>query len=374
LSSIRPIRVCHVVSDDAWGGAESVIRSLLEAQQGSDDVEPSLVTLNDGRLGAFARARGIPTTVVPETGRSFLSLLRDAVREIAALRPGIVHSHRYKENFIAWIAAPRCGARSVVTLHGEEPPVSPRERIYVGIRRAIARRLASRVGARFATVARDLPPLLGLAPSQWVVIPNGIALPLLARPSGEGRPAGWKPTIGWVGRMVPVKGLPLLLQAMTLLPDGLREARLLLVGDGPQRAAVEALAVRLGIADRVELRGFVADPSAERGQMDVFALPSVYEGVPVALLEAMGAGLPCVASAVGGIPDAVGESGAVRLVSSREPAVWAKALSDVLLDPGAAASLGGRARSYVAAHLSAAAAARAYGNLYRGVLASSVSG
>ncbi len=371
MSAPARIRVCHVVSDDGWGGAEAVIRSLLEAQHASLEVEPSLVALNDGRLAAFARDRGIPVRVVPEAGRSFVALVRDASSQIAALRPDVLHSHRYKENFLAWIAAPRCGARSVVTLHGEEPPATRRERLYVWIRRAVARRMAARVGARFATVARDLPPLLGLSESQWVQIPNGIALPPLARRPNEARPPGWKPTIGWVGRMVPVKALSLLFEAVTLLPPALRDTRLLLVGDGPERARLEARAALLGIAERVDFRGFVPDPGPDRARMDVFALPSLYEGVPVALLEAMGAGLPCVAAAVGGIPDAVRASGAVRLVASRDPALWAKELADLLANREEAAALGARARSYVEAHLSAAAAARAYVALYQSAFAGS---
>lgn len=371
MSARAPIRVCHVVSDDGWGGAEAMIRSLLEAQHASPEVEPSLVTLNDGRLAAVARDRGIPVRVVPEAGRSFFALVRDASSQIAALRPDVLHSHRYKENFLAWIAAPHCGARSVVTLHGEEPPATRRERLYVGIRRAVARRMATRVGARFATVARDLPPLLGLSNSQWVQIPNGIVLPPLARRPGEARPPGWKPTIGWVGRMVPVKDLSLLLEAVALLPPALGHARLLLVGDGPLRSAIEVLSAQLGIVGRVEFCGFVADPAPERARMDVFALPSSYEGIPVALLEAMGAGLPCVAAAVGGIPDAVRASGAVRLVASRDPAVWAQALADLLANREEAATLGARARAYVEAHLSAAAAARAYVALYQAALAGS---
>lgn len=372
MSPERPIRVCHLVSDDGWGGAESVIRGLLQAQSISGDVEPSLVALNEGRLAAFARESGIPVRVVPESGRGFLALLRAVAPEIEARRPEVLHSHRYKENFLAWLVAPRCGARSVVTLHGDEPHATWRGRLAVRLRRAVARRLAARVGAHFAAVARDLPPLLGLADSQWVRIPNGIALPPLARMPGEERPAGWKPTVGWVGRMVPVKGLPLLLEALALLPKPLADARLLLVGDGPERAALEAHAARLGLSHRVEFRGFVADPAPERARMDVFALPSLYEGIPLALLEAMGAGLPCVAAAVGGIPDAVGASGAVRLVPSREAKDWAGALAELLLRTEEAHDLGTRARAYVAANLSGEAVARAYRALYCDVLSGSI--
>jgi glycosyltransferase involved in cell wall biosynthesis len=362
------------VSDDVWGGAEAVIRGLLQAQIRQPGVVPLLVALNHGALASFAREQGIAVEVIPETGRSFLTLLRATDATIARLRPHVIHSHRYKENFIAWLVGPRHGARSVVTLHGEEPVATRTGRLKVWLRRAVSRCLAVRAGARFVTVSPDLPALLGLAASQWVSIPNGIPLPAPARSSASPRPSGEAGMVGWVGRLVPVKDLPLLLAAIALLPASLRGTRLLLVGEGPERAALAAEAARLGIADRVEFRGFVRDPGPERARMDVFALPSVYEGAPIALLEAMGAGLPCVAAAVGGVPLLVGASDTAHLLTSRRPEDWASALAALLSRPDDARSLGERARARIAEHFTIDAVAEAYLGVYREAAAGSLAG
>jgi glycosyltransferase involved in cell wall biosynthesis len=178
------------------------------------------------------------------------------------------------------------------------------------------------------------------------------------------------PVIGWVGRLVPIKGLPVLIEALALLPPALGNARLLLVGDGSERARLEALAQRLGVADRVELAGHVDDPAALYPRMSLFALPSLHEGVPLALLEAMAAGVPCVAAAVGGIPEMAGDHGAIRLVESRAAADWADAFRSVLTDPAAAARLGAAGRERVAERYSLDAVVDAYLALYREALGS----
>ena len=106
-----------------------------------------------------------------------------------------------------------------------------------------------------------------------------------------------------------MKGLATLLDAVAQMSSNSMRPCLLLVGDGPERSALESQAERLGISERVRFVGFVDDPGHFFNCMDLFVLPSLHEGVPLALLEAMGAGIPVVASAVGGIPEMIGDSG-----------------------------------------------------------------
>jgi glycosyltransferase involved in cell wall biosynthesis len=200
-----------------------------------------------------------------------------------------------------------------------------------------------------------------------VVIPNGVTLPPLAAQAVAAPRA--ELVIGWVGRLVPIKDLPLLFEALARLPAELASTRLLLVGDGPERAALSALAARLRIADRVEFAGFVDDPARWLARMHVFALPSLHEGLPVALLEAMAAALPCVAAEVGGIPEVDGGSGALRLVASRDAAQWAAALAGLLASPAERAALGARGRARIAERFSIEAVLEAYLQLYRSALA-----
>ncbi len=359
---MRP-RVCHIASGDVWGGLEAVVLSLLRAQQAAGAWAPALIVLNDGRLAGEARQLGIEVLVVDEAARGFRTLLGDVGNALARLRPQVVHTHRYKENLLSFLLARRYGARCVVTVHGFEPPAGRLARLKLELRERMLHRLGRIAGARSVAVSEELRR----RHRADVVVPNGIALrPPATRAAVDGAPV----TLGWIGRLVPVKGLDTLLDAFALLAAG-RTSRetpleLLLVGGGPEREALASHAETLGIGDRVRFAGEVADIAPWLARMDAFVFPSLREGVPIALLEAMGAGVPVVVAAVGGIPDVIGPTDTGILVASRDPQVWAAAIRRTLEDPGAAAARGGRARERVRTHFSLDAMASAYASIYSG--------
>jgi glycogen synthase len=180
----------------------------------------------------------------------------------------------------------------------------------------------------------------GLDRGRVHVIPSGVDLRLFARRLPDPAPELPRPRVLFVGRLAAQKGVSTLLDAVPLLRT---RAAVALVGDGPQRAALERQASHLG-PDRVHFQGFVphAEVPAWLAAADVLVLPSIYEELGSVLLEAMAAGLPVVASAVGGIPDALGDAG--RLVPPGDPAALAAAVDGVLDDPALAAEMGGAAR------------------------------
>lgn len=153
------------------------------------------------------------------------------------------------------------------------------------------------------------------------------------------------PEILNVGRMVPVKGQSLLIEAMAELMRRGIEARLTIVGDGPKRPELEALAGRLGVTGRIEFAGAVAQDETlgyyERA--DVFATPSFAEGLPVVLMEAMATGLPVVASRIMGIPELVEEGVSGRLIAPGRADELADALAELLIDGAERRAEAGRA-------------------------------
>jgi glycosyltransferase involved in cell wall biosynthesis len=208
----------------------------------------------------------------------------------------------------------------------------------VGERRAdavivLTRRLADRLLAA------------GLDPGRVHVIPSGVDLGRFAGPRPDPAPDLPRPRVLFVGRLAAQKGVATLLEAVGLLRS---RAAVVLVGDGPLRPALERQADRLG-PGRVRFQGFVphAEVPAWLAAADVLVLPSVYEELGSVLLEAMAAGLPVVASAVGGIPDALAAAG--RLVPPCDPAALAAAVDELLDDPVLAAELGDAARRRAAA-------------------------
>ena len=367
-----PIRVCHLVSGDAWGGAEEVVWNLVRHQADRDDVEVTAILLNDLRLAELIRARGIPVHVVQEEALSFPGLLRKVDRAIRELRPQIVHSHRYKENTLSYLLSPRNRYRCVVTLHGYEPPSALSARARLAVWRAAAQLLARLVGTRFVSVSADLRDILGLPPTRCEVIPNGVVVPDDPRANPSGVRAGADErasrTIGWMGRFVSIKGLPLLLDAVSLLVRRGYEINLLLVGDGPEKENLISRITDLGIEDRVELTGFVESPKQQLQRMDIFVLPSEHEGVPLSLLEAMALGIPSVASQVGGIPEVVRSGSDALLVEGRAPETWASELATLLDAPEACSAMGKRGRTRVIRSFSVERMTERYVEIYRNAM------
>jgi len=190
---------------------------------------------------------------------------------------------------------------------------------------------------------------LGISPAGCFVVPNGIDLSRFASaarsPGHESRPR-----LICLARLVRQKGLDVLLRALPVLQAVLGPVALTILGEGPEQPHLAALAVELGVADAVCFGGTVGDVRPHLAAADVFVLPSRFEGLPLALLEAMATGLPVVVSAVSGNTDAVRDGVDGLLVPPEDPAALAAAVAHVLREPELAARLGTAARLRVASH------------------------
>jgi len=168
-----------------------------------------------------------------------------------------------------------------------------------------------------------------------------------------------------LARLSPQKGIDTLVTAAGLVP----EAKFLVVGDGPERTALEAQAESLGISSRVSFLGHRRDVPALLASADVFALPSLFEGLPLSVLEAMAAAKPVVASRIGGTDEAVVDGVTGILVPPSDPAALAQAIRTVLADPQLAARMGGAGRARVHEAFTAQAMARGVEAVYDELLA-----
>ncbi|MDC0712437.1 glycosyltransferase family 4 protein [Stigmatella sp. ncwal1] len=205
-------------------------------------------------------------------------------------------------------------------------------------------------------------------------IANGVDLDTF-RPAGAeerhalrarlGLPQG--PVVTYSGRLAPEKGVDVLLEAWALLVRARPEATLVLLGNGPEEAALRGRVAQLGVGDSVRLMGAVADVPAWLRASDVFALASRTEGLPVALLEGMACALPSVATRVGGTPEVLEDGVHGRLVPSETPGALAKGLLEAL-DPGTGLRWGAAARERVEARFSLDAIAHRLLQLYGGLV------
>lgn len=173
--------------------------------------------------------------------------------------------------------------------------------------------------------------------------------------------------MGWLGRMLPVKGADIFLRA--LAEPGASRATAVVIGDGSERSRLEALAAQLGLGTRVRFAGGIEGGARLLPAFDAFVLSSRSEGTPIVLFEAMAAGVPVVASSVGGIPDVVGDGAAV-LVPPENPAALAEGIRVVLETPGIAAAMVQRAQRRLETGFSTPTWLERHEELYRALITS----
>jgi glycosyltransferase involved in cell wall biosynthesis len=242
------------------------------------------------------------------------------------------------------------------------------------VRARLLWRLAARAADRLFCVSADIADTLkaaGISPAKLAVMPNGIAPAEVDHADVERtrRSLGWPENVrivGTVGRLSTIKRQDLLLRAFARLYRVRSEARLLVVGDGPEAAALRLLSAALGIASAVHFAGYQQRPEAYLRLMDVFALSSDSEGMPMALLEAWAAGVPVVSTSVGGIPELIEEGCTGLLVAPGDDDALAAALEELVADPARARALGEAGRAEVERNFGLDRAAAAYEAAYCG--------
>ena len=344
-----PLRVAHTEASTGWGGQE--IRILGEAAgmraRGHDVV---LLAAAGARIAEEAPRYGVPVTVLP-IGRKRPAGLAAMQRALAAGRYDVVNTHSSTDS---WLAALAC---VLLRTRGTAAPALVRTRhVSVAVPQDAATRWLYRRATRFTvTTGEALRAQLirdnGLDPARVASVPTGInparfpALPKAASRATLGLPAD-APLVGIVATLRSWKGHRHLIDALARMRH--RDARLVVVGDGPQRAALDAQVAALGLGARVSFAGQQHDVAPWLRALDVVALPSyANEGVPQALLQAMFACVPVVTTDAGAIPEIARDGDTATVVPREDPAALAAALDALLDDPGRSAAQAARARAFV---------------------------
>jgi glycosyltransferase involved in cell wall biosynthesis len=347
-----------VVYSDAieLGGAEISTGHLVAHLPQSFSVTVIGVNQNIVARVAAGRPGARAEVTVPSRGPGDVRAVAAHVRLLRRVRPDLVHLSlaspwSCQHALVACNALPLTPA--VAVYHLCVPPLSRRQHI---LRRLTSHRISAHVAVGF-TVAREVEQLLRLRNGVVRTIYNGVPSGRLARsePRGDGA------TVMSLGRLEHQKGFDVLLDALAQVPTG----RLLLVGDGRQRRALEERAHSLGLADRVRLTGWVENPRTLMAEVDVFALPSRFEGFPLSVVEAMLAGLPVVAADVGSVREAVIHDQTGLLIDPDDADALAAALERLLGDETERRRLGEAARELARTRFVADGMARAYAELYR---------
>jgi glycosyltransferase involved in cell wall biosynthesis len=294
------------------------------------------------------------------------------------LRPDVIHAHQVGALWYLGPAARAAGRIPVLfTEHIDHVGKS------VGWRKKVKARLLLNRAARYAQKLCGVSEDVSRSMARWGTVPagkvatvlNGIDTDRYADTSSRSavrKELGVPPAarlIGTVGRLSEVKRQDLLLRAVAGFGSGREDVRVLLVGDGHERQRLERLAADLGLGARAIFAGYQPNPERFLPAMDVFALTSRLEGLPLALLEAWAAGLPVVSSAVGGIPDVVTDGATGFLFPFGDEPALVAALRKVVTDPDTAARVGSAGQAVVRKRYSLVRMAANYEAMYRDLLA-----
>jgi glycosyltransferase involved in cell wall biosynthesis len=329
--------ILHVAAPGETGGLESVVRSLAAAQRRhghSVAVAAIIESTEAARHWQDAlRASDLEVVRLVYPGRHYVAEWRAVTELYRRRRPAVVHTHGYHADVVAGLAARRAGLPTVTTVHGFTGG-GWKNRLYERVQRQAFRRFSAVIAVSRA-IASDLERD-GVPANRVHVVQNGLARDAEPLPRAEARRAlgigGAERRIGWIGRLSAEKGPDVMIAALAVLPH---DVRLSILGGGAGRSALERLARRLGVADRITWHGVVPDAANLVTAFDVVALSSRAEGTPIVLLEAMAAGTPIVATRVGGVPEVVSDREAL-LVDADSPRALAGAVAATLGDPVAA--------------------------------------
>jgi len=343
-----------------------MIVSRLAGALDSNRFRSVICLFSSGWLQDRCIAHGLETHVIPINGMFDRTWGIEFYKFLKTSRASVVHAHEFTANTYGAFVARLAGIPVVATIHGKN---------YYGeqLKRRLAYRLMSRI-AKTVAVSKDLKRFVvsnvGISPGRIRVIYNGV--PDFEQPRSEDEAALRRELrvypnhqiVGVIGSLYPVKGHTYLLQAIPAILKKHGNTVFFFAGRGELEAELKRQAHDLGIQDHVRILGFRNDVVNLLGIVDVFVLPSLSEGLSVAILEAMVAGKPVVASHVGGNPELVVEGETGYLVPPTSPSALSTSIVELLGDEGLRARMGAAGRKRVKALFSLSAMVEQYERLY----------
>lgn len=312
----KPLKICHVSLTLKTGGLERLLADFARHHDRSVCTMEFLAMREIGRFAEIIRDSGCQLHQLKPSGR--MGQLRQMARLFRDGGFDVVHTHNTYPHLYATLAARWAGVPIVIqTRHGQRAGHGWKSRTqYRWAAKFVDRIVAVSHDAEKLTVDADHVP-----GSKVQTIWNGIDLD-----DFEYRGPGEEPVLISVARLSAEKDFPTLLQAMKRVHSEIPEAKLQLIGDGPERASLESLSRALGLESCVEFHGDCRDVPAKLANAACFVSSSLTEGISLTLLEAMAVGLPVVATSVGGNPEIVMDGVTGRLIPPRDPAQLAAAL------------------------------------------------
>jgi glycosyltransferase involved in cell wall biosynthesis len=366
------IKVFYVINSLGIGGAEQLLVTLaryLEREQ-FDLVVCALWA--DGPIGQELREIGVPVHCLCKAPSLYSPVtLYELIRLMRRERPDVVHAQLFAANFYGRLAGMMSGVPVLIST--EQSVVQGKKGLHIWADRVLARRTDAIITVS-QVVRQVIATELRYPAAPLEVIYNPVDLNRLraARPAQTVRvELGIGPDdiiIGSVGRLMAAKGHCYLVEALALLRPQYPALKLLLVGDGSLRAELEKQVHDLALEEVVRFLGARRDVPDLLAALDIFAFPSLWEGLGIALIEAMAMGLPCVATDIPTLREVVGDRQAALLIPPRDSRALAQAIERLVGERELARRLGAEARKRAVDEFSAETCAQRTGGLYRRLL------
>jgi glycosyltransferase involved in cell wall biosynthesis len=365
------LRILHVTAPARVGGLERVVEALASGQRRAGHAVHVAVILDEGErdhpMAQALRGADVGVEVITPPARGYRRERAAIAALCRRLTPDVVHTHGARPDVVDGGVPRGLGIPVVSTVHGFTGG---------GWKNRLYERLMIRAYRRFSAVVAVSRPIVerltgaGVPAQRIHLVRNAWggggarALSRGAARAALGIPADGPPRVGWIGRVSAEKGPDVVVDALARLED--RSARLSMIGEGRELASLRARAASAELADRVTWHGNVPEAGTLMPAFDVFVLSSRTEGTPIVLFEAMAAGVPIVATAVGGVPDVVSAAEAL-LVAGEDAAALARAIGQALRDPAGARARAQAARARLEREFAAGPWVERYLDIYRSV-------
>lgn len=359
------VSVLYLSSSSGPGGAEQMLCSLA-ASLDRTRFRPIVGLFRPGWLKEQCESLGIDIHIFPNGGMLHAEWVKACVRLIRREHVAIIHAHEFDANVHGTLVAFLTGTPIIATVHGKHY-------YWTALRRRIAYRVVSRYAAMVA-VSHDLKDFIaqrvGIPRNRITVVHNGVsALPPISQEDvhickAELEIPSDDQVIGIVGSLYSVKGHRYLFDAVPDVLERFPDTTFLVVGRGELEVALKEQVERLGVAKKVMFLGLRQDVSRLLAIMDIFALPSLSEGLSMAILEAMMAGKPIVATRVGGNPELIEEGRTGLLVEPENSQALVKALERLLESKQATRQMGMCGREKAQREFGVNEMVRQYAGLY----------
>ena len=355
------MKVLHVIETLDFGGAEKVVVDLVSATQGR--CEPAICCVKHSGELAQRLDPGVRVFSLNSGEGNNFSVPWKVKRLVQQHGFQVIHSHLWGVFLESALAARLTGVPLVHTVHGNYAGYAAhwKARAKLALRHSLERRAARwhrRIVAVSDSIRGYVVEQIGIDAALVETVHNGIDTRPLPGAVRQGN------TFISVGRMVGVKNQSMMIRAFAQVLDQRPDARLQLVGDGPDRAYLQTLVTTLGVSSSVEFLGFRHDVAELLAGADVYLMSSHYEGVSIAILEAMRAELPTVGTRVGGVPETVKHGHSGLLVADNDEVAFAQAMLGLLQDGSRRLAMGHAAAQTQREAFSLESAAQRYVQLY----------